>query len=42
VLSADVLRHAGQAASDAAAHEIDVRGRQGRLKVYALSSIPGA
>ena len=42
VLSEDVLRHAGRKAEECVAHDIDVRGRRGRLKVYATSSIPGA
>jgi adenylate cyclase len=42
VLSEDVLRHAGRTATDGEAHVIDVRGRKGRMKVYAVSAIPGA
>jgi adenylate cyclase len=42
VLSEDVLRHAGRQAEECVAHDIDVRGRRGRLKVYATSAIPGA
>ena len=42
VLSEDVLRHAGREAQECVAHDIDVRGRRGRLKVYATSAIPGA
>jgi adenylate cyclase len=42
VLSEDVLRHAGRDGEECVAHDIDVRGRRGRLKVYATSSIPGA
>jgi adenylate cyclase len=42
VLSEDVLRHAGRQAKECVAHDIDVRGRRGRLKVYATSAIPGA
>jgi adenylate cyclase len=42
VLSHEVLRHAGREATDCVAHDIDVRGRRGRLKVYAVSSVPGA
>jgi hypothetical protein len=37
-----VLRHAGREAKECTAHDIDVRGRRGRLKVYATSAIPGA
>ena len=42
VLSEDVLLHAGREAQECVAHDIDVRGRRGRLKVYATSAIPGA
>jgi adenylate cyclase len=40
VVSEDVLRHAGRQHEGLQPHEIDVRGRRGRLTVYALPSIP--
>jgi adenylate cyclase len=40
VVSAEVLRHGGRPAEGLVPHEIDVRGRRGRLTVYALPSIP--
>ncbi len=42
VVSEDVLRHGGRDHSDLVPHEIDVRGRRGRLTVYALPAIPQA
>jgi adenylate cyclase len=40
VVSAEVLRHGGREHGDLQPHDIDVRGRRGRLTVYALPSIP--
>lgn len=40
VVSEEVLRHGGRGHEDLQPHDIDVRGRRGRLTVYALSSIP--
>ena len=40
VVSEDVLRHSGRKHDDLVPHEIDVRGRRGRLTVYALPAIP--
>ncbi|HEY0823463.1 MAG TPA: adenylate/guanylate cyclase domain-containing protein [Ramlibacter sp.] len=40
VVSEDVLRHGGRDHGDLVPHEIDVRGRRGRLTVYALPAIP--
>jgi adenylate cyclase len=40
VVSEDVLRHGGRGAGDLQPHEISVRGRRGKLTVYALPAIP--
>ena len=40
VVSKDVLRHGGRGAGDLQPHEIAVRGRRGKLTVYALPAIP--
>jgi adenylate cyclase len=40
VVSEDVLRHGGRGAGDLQPHEIAVRGRRGKLTVYALPAIP--
>lgn len=39
VVSQDVLRHGGRPHGDLVPHDIDVRGRRGRLTVYALPAI---
>jgi adenylate cyclase len=39
VVSEEVLRHGGRGQEDLQPHDIDVRGRRGRLTVYALPSI---
>jgi len=40
VVSEDVLRHGGRGAGDLQPHEIAVRGRRGKLTVFALPAIP--
>jgi adenylate cyclase len=40
VVSEDVLRHSGRRVDDLVPHEIAVRGRRGKLTVYALPEIP--
>jgi adenylate cyclase len=38
VVSEEVLRRAGRTPGDWQRHELEIRGRQGRLAVYALST----
>ena len=40
VVSQDVLRHSGRRSDDLVPHEIAIRGRRGKLTVYALPAIP--
>ena len=40
VVSEDVLRHGGRSTGDLEPHEIAVRGRRGKLRVFALPAIP--